>query len=82
MTDLTAQMRPLVDRLNEAARAYYYSAEPVMSDKDYDAMYDQLLRMERESGLTLPDSPTHRVGAEALTAFEPPPLVDGQGAEH
>lgn len=71
MTDLTAQMRPLVDRLNEAARAYYYSAEPVMSDKDYDAMYDQLLRMERESGLTLPDSPTHRVGAEALTAFEP-----------
>ena len=68
---MTEQMRSLVDRLNAAARAYYYSAEPIMSDKDYDAMYDELLRMEKESGVVLPDSPTHRVGAEALTAFEP-----------
>ena len=68
---MTEQMRPLVDKLNAAARAYYYSAEPIMSDKDYDAMYDELLRMEKESGVVLPDSPTHRVGAEALTAFEP-----------
>lgn len=68
---MTEQMRSLVDTLNAAARAYYYSAEPIMSDKDYDAMYDELLRMEKESGVVLPDSPTHRVGAEALTAFEP-----------
>ena len=68
---MTEQMRSLVDRLNEAARAYYYSAEPIMSDKDYDAMYDALLKLEKESGVVLPDSPTHRVGAEALTAFEP-----------
>lgn len=68
---MTEQMRPIVDRLNAAARAYYYSAEPVMSDKDYDALYDELVRLEKESGVTLPDSPTHRVGAEALTAFEP-----------
>lgn len=68
---MTEQMRLLVDKLNAAARAYYYSAEPIMSDKDYDAMYDELLRLEKESGVTLPDSPTHRVGAEALTAFEP-----------
>lgn len=68
---MTEQMRALVDQLNKAAKAYYYSDEPVMSDKDYDAMYDELLRLEKESGVTLPDSPTHRVGAEALTAFEP-----------
>jgi len=68
---MTEQMRLLVDKLNAAARAYYYSAEPIMSDKDYDAMYDELLRLEKESGVVLPDSPTHRVGAEALTAFEP-----------
>ncbi len=68
---MTEQMRPMVDKLNEAARAYYYSAEPIMSDKDYDALYDALTRLEKESGVTLPDSPTHRVGAEALTAFEP-----------
>ncbi len=71
MTDQTARMRVIVDRLNEAARAYYYSAEPVMSDKDYDALYDELLLLEKEIGVTLPDSPTHRVGAESLTAFEP-----------
>ena len=68
---MTEQMRALVDRLNEAARAYYYSGEPIMSDKDYDALYDELLKLEKESGVVLPDSPTHRVGAEALTAFEP-----------
>ena len=68
---MTEQMRALVDRLNEAARAYYYSGEPIMSDKDYDAMYDALLKLEKESGVVLPDSPTHRVGAESLTAFEP-----------
>ena len=68
---MTEQMRLLVDKLNEAARAYYYSGEPIMSDKDYDAMYDELLRLEKEFGMTLPDSPTHRVGAEALSAVEP-----------
>ena len=68
---MTEQMRALVDRLNEAARAYYYSGEPIMSDKDYDTLYDELLKLEKESGVVLPDSPTHRVGAEALTAFEP-----------
>ncbi len=71
MTETTARMRGIVDRLNEAARAYYYSAEPIMSDKDYDALYDELLLLEKDSGVILPDSPTHRVGAEALGAFEP-----------
>ena len=50
---MTEQMRPIVDRLNAAARAYYYSAEPIMSDKDYDALYDELVRLEKESGVTL-----------------------------
>lgn len=68
---MTEKMRTLVDQLNAAARAYYYSGEPIMSDKDYDAVYDELLRLEKETGVVLPDSPTHRVGAEALTAFEP-----------
>ena len=68
---MTEQMRRMVDRLNAAARAYYYSAEPILSDKDYDALYDELVRLEKETGVTLPDSPTHRVGAEALTVFTP-----------
>ena len=71
MTDWTAQMRPLVDRLNEAASAYYQHDDPIMSDMQYDALYDQLQQMERESGIMLPDSPSHRVGGDPLSAFAP-----------
>ncbi len=67
----TNRMRGLVDQLNAAARAYYFGDEPIMSDKDYDAAYDELLALEKSAGTVLPDSPTHRVGAEALTAFAP-----------
>ena len=71
MSDWLAQMRPLVDRLNEAASAYYQHDAPIMSDMQYDALYDELQRLERESGVMLPDSPSHRVGGEPLAAFEP-----------
>ena len=50
MSDWQAKMRPLVDRLNEAASAYYQHDAPIMSDMQYDALYDELQRMERESG--------------------------------
>ncbi len=65
------RMKELVAKLTEAARAYYFGDEPILSDKDYDALYDELAALEKKTGVTLPDSPTHRVGAEALTAFEP-----------
>lgn len=71
MTDFAAMMRPLVDRLNETARAYYVEDKPVISDKQWDEMYDQLLALEKESGIVLPDSPSHRVGGEILSGFEP-----------
>ncbi len=71
MSDASVQMRSMVDRLNEAARAYYFGNEPIMSDKDWDALYDELTALEKATGTVLPDSPTHRVGSEALTAFEP-----------
>lgn len=71
MSNTTQQMRAIIDRMKAAERAYYFSAEPIMSDKDYDALYDQLTALEKETGVILPDSPTHRVGGEALTAFEP-----------
>lgn len=70
MTDYAAQMRPLVDELNRAARAYYVLDEPVMADMQYDALYDRLQALERESGIVLPDSPTHRVGGAPLAGFE------------
>ena len=71
MTDYAALMRPLVDRLNETAYAYYVLDKPVISDKQWDEMYDQLTALEKESGIILPDSPTHRVGGETLAGFEP-----------
>ena len=71
MTDYAALMRPLVDRLNETAYAYYVLDKPVISDKQWDEMYDQLTALEKESGIILPDSPTHRVGGETLAVFEP-----------
>ncbi|MDR2657690.1 MAG: NAD-dependent DNA ligase LigA [Oscillospiraceae bacterium] len=64
-------MRSLVDRLNETARAYYVHDAPIISDAEWDALYDELRRMELESGVVLPDSPTTRVGGEPLAAFEP-----------
>ena len=64
------KMRPLVDRLNETAYAYYVLDNPVISDMQWDALYNTLQEMERESGLMLPDSPSHRVGGEPLKGFE------------
>lgn len=64
------EMRALVDELNRAAHAYYDLDEPVMADMEYDRLYDQLVRMEKEAGFSLPDSPTHRVGGQPLAKFE------------
>lgn len=68
--DQRARMQELVKRLNETAHAYYVLGEPVISDMQWDAMYDELTNLEKETGTVLPDSPTHRVGGEPLKGFE------------
>ncbi len=65
------RMRELVDLLNDYASAYYVFDAPKISDSEYDALFDELLRLERESGVVLHDSPTQRVGAEILDTFLP-----------
>ena len=70
MSDYQARMRQLVDRLNETAHAYYVLGEPIISDMQWDALYDELIALEKETGVTLADSPTHRVGGEVLKGFE------------
>ena len=65
------RMRELVDRLNETAYQYYTLDNPTISDKEWDALYDELVRLETETGERLPDSPTRRVGGAVLEAFEP-----------
>jgi len=69
MTDYAALMRQLIDRLNETAHAYYVLGESIISDMQWDKMYDELLALEKESGIVLPDSPTQRVGGEPLKGF-------------
>ncbi len=64
-------MRELVDWLNETAYQYYTLDAPTVSDREWDEKYDELVRMERETGERLPDSPTRRVGGAVLPYFEP-----------
>ncbi len=61
------RMQKLVKMLNQAAKAYYQDAAEIMSNYEYDALYDELENLEKELGLTLSDSPTVRVGYEVLS---------------
>ncbi len=64
------RQRELVDILNKWAHEYYVLDNPTVSDKEYDAAYDELRRLEAESGEVYPDSPTRRVGGEPIKGFE------------
>ena len=67
----TSRMRELVDQLNRASVLYYTQGTSPMSDAEWDQKYNELSRLEKESGIVLPDSPTVRVGAEPLSSFAP-----------
>lgn len=67
--DAPARMRALVDQLNTLAHHYYVLDEPLASDKEYDALFDELLALERDTGAVLPDSPTQRVGGPPVAGF-------------
>ena len=64
------RQRELTDILNRWAYEYYVLDKPTVSDKEYDALYDELCALERESGVVLDDSPTRRVGGEPIKGFE------------
>lgn len=63
------RMEELVSRLNRYAAAYYEQDAPLVSDAEYDALYDELTALEQQKQRVLPDSPTRRVGGTPLTAF-------------
>ncbi|EOS79382.1 DNA ligase, NAD-dependent [Dorea sp. 5-2] len=60
-------MLELVEKLNEAGRAYYQEASEIMSNREYDVLYDELAELEKELGITLANSPTVNVGYEVLS---------------
>ena len=68
-TSAAEQIKELVQKLNEAAKAYYQEDREIMSNREYDALYDQLEKMEKETGIVLADSPTVNVGYEAVDAL-------------
>ena len=65
--DKMAHMRELVDILNRARRAYEQEDKEIMSNYEYDRLYDELLELEKELGTTLAASPTVNVGYEVLS---------------
>ena len=68
--NLFTMQKELTQELNEASRTYYSEDKEIMSDKEYDAKYDQLQGLEKQSGVVLPDSPTKRVGFEVVSKLK------------
>lgn len=54
----------IIRRLNEASDAYYNGRGELMTDYEWDHLFDQLKAIEQETGVVLPDSPTHNVSAD------------------
>ena len=69
METVQQQMKDLVKKLNEAAKAYYQEDREIMSNREYDELYDRLEKMEKETGIVLADSPTVNVGYEAVDSL-------------
>lgn len=61
--DIRLKMQEMISRLNEASEAYYGGRDEIMSNYEWDALFDELLRLEEESGIVLPGSPTHSVSS-------------------
>ena len=61
------RMKELVELLNKAGEAYYQKADEIMSNYEYDKLYDELLELEKETGIVLSNSPTVHVGYEVIS---------------
>ena len=61
------RIKELVAQLNEASKAYYMEDREIMSNLTYDALYDELLKLEEETGTVLSNSPTIKVGYEVVS---------------
>ena len=66
MKEKLDQIKNLVNKLNKASKAYYQEDREIMSNFEYDALYDELDKLEKETGIVLSNSPTIRVGYEVL----------------
>lgn len=71
MKNKQKRMEELATLLNKYGYHYYVLDEPIVADKQYDELYDELRRLEEETGTVLKDSPTRKVGGDPIKEFEP-----------
>ncbi len=67
MAEKLELMKSMIEKLNNAAKAYYQENREIMSNIEYDKLYDELLELEKETGIVLSNSPSIHVGYELLT---------------
>ena len=70
--DDKSRMQQLVTKLNAASDAYYNGRGELMTDYEWDASFDELRRLEQQTGIVLPDSPTHKVSADDYSGQKEP----------
>ncbi len=68
-SDLKNRIRELIEELNAAAKAYYAEDREIMDNYSYDRLYDELVSLEKETGIYFSDSPTQNVGYEAVKSL-------------
>ena len=66
MENSLQRMKELVEKLDQAAKAYYQEDREIMSNQEYDSLYDQLEQLEKETGTVLAGSPTQKVEYKVL----------------
>ena len=69
MNEKRERIKELVAILNQASRAYYQADGEIMSNREYDRLYDELVRLEEETGIVLSSSPTVNVGYEVVSSL-------------
>lgn len=65
--DKTVRIKELVEILNKASKAYYQDANEIMTNLEYDRLYDELVALEKETGVVMANSPTMNVGYEVVS---------------
>ena len=63
------RMKELIPQLRQAAKAYYQESREIMSNFEYDKLYDELVSLEKETGIVFANSPTQNVGYEVVSAL-------------
>ena len=69
------RMKELVNQLNEASRVYYQGQDEVMSNYEYDKLYDELTGLEEKTGIVMAASPTVHVGYETISELPKEPHI-------